>query len=380
MKIIAAIAAFWLVLGTAAAQRHRIGISADTPEGALLQQIEQENDEAKKLGLLEQFAEKYPRHEGAAWVYEMQVDAYAKSNRPDQAIAAGEKLLAIDPADLPAAHACLKAAVETKRDPDLTLKWAVIVSDLARKVAATPKPEINSELEDWKARVDFARQLDIYTEYAFYAMALQTPDPKKKVALAETLAGRNPESQYVAQTAEPLFLAYLQTGANDKAVALAEKILAKDQSNAEMLLAVATGYNAKKQPEKALESIEKAIGAMNARPKPEGVSDADWQTRKALVIARAKYLEGVTYAAQEKWPLADQSLRAALPGLANSPDQKAESLFYLGLANYRMAGQGMRERARDALMFSEQCAAMPGSFQAAASTNAKAIRKQYRLP
>jgi hypothetical protein len=56
-------------------------------------------DEAKKTGLLEQFATQNPKHEGAAWVYEQLVAAYAKANEPDKLIAAGEKLLAIDPAD-----------------------------------------------------------------------------------------------------------------------------------------------------------------------------------------------------------------------------------------------------------------------------------------
>jgi len=58
---------------------------------------------------------------------------------------------------------------------------------------------------------------------------------------------------------------------------------------------------------------------------------------------------------------------------------KAETLFYLGLANYRIAEAGNIERARDALRFSEQCAAIPGPYQARARTNTRAIRTQYRV-
>lgn len=379
MKTIAAVAALCLAVGTASAQRHRIGIGADTPEGALLQQIEQETDEAKKIALLEQFAEKYPKHEGAAWVYEMEIESYAKANQPDKVIAAGEKLIALDPEEVYAGHACLKAAAETKADPELTLQWAPRVSEMARKVAATPKPQEERMHEYWKARVDYAQQLDVYTEYTFYAMALRARDPKTRIALGETLMERSPESQYVAQIAQPLALAYIQSGENAKAVALTEKALAKDPNNAEMLLAAATSYNATKQPDKAIAAAAKAAEAVEKQAKPEGVAEADWQARKATVTTQAKFLLGVTYAAQEKWTQCDQALRAALPGLAGSPDQNSEALFYLGLANYRLAAQGGAALAKEALKFSEQCAALPGRYQSAARTNARAIRQQYKL-
>ncbi len=378
MRIIAAIAALLLASGMANAQRHNITINAETPEGALLQQIGQESDEAKKIGLLEQFAAQHPKHEGTPWVYEQLVAAYAKAGQPDKVIASGERLLALDPADAETAHACLKAALEVKRDADLVLKWAVITSDVARKVAQTPKPSDEGEVETWTRSVDYAKQLDVYTEYSLYAMALQTPDPKKKIALGDLLEQRNAESQYIPMVAEQRFLAYIQSGDNAKAVALAEKTLAKDQTNAEMMLAVASSHMGK-QNEKVLEISGKAIEVMNAKAKPEGVSDADWQTRKTQIIGRAQWMQGVAHATASKWAAADQALRAALPGIANSPEMKAEALFYLGLANYRLAEAGNTERARDALRFSQECAAIAGRFQAPARQNVKAIQSQYRI-
>jgi tetratricopeptide (TPR) repeat protein len=379
MKITAAATVLLLAIGIAPAQRHKLTINAETPEGLLLQNIGQESDDAKKLTLLEAFVQQYPKHEGAVWVYEQLVDAYAKVNQPDKVIASGEKLLELDPADVVAAHTCLKAALETKRDPDLVLKWAVLTSDIARKITQTPKPSSEDEVEDWKARVDFAKQVDIYTEYALYAMALQTPDPAKKILLGEALEKRNPESQYITQVAEPLFLAYARTGDNAKAVALAERTIAKDQTNAEMLLAVADSYRTRKQADKVAELTNKAIGISASKPKPDGVSDADWTTWRTQIAGRANYVMGITYASLEKWPQADKSLRAALPGVGGSPDMKAETLFYLGLANYRLAEAGSTERARDALRFSEQCAAIPGRLQGPARNNVKAIRTKYKV-
>jgi len=379
MKITAAAAIVLVTVGSAFAQRHKVSINAQTPEGQALQQIEQEFDEARRLTLLEQFAAQYPKHEGAAWVYEELVGAYAKANQPDKLIASGEKLLGLDPGDVEDAHTCLKAALEAKRDPDLVLKWAVLTSESARKVAQIPKPAQEDQVEDWTRRVDFAKQVDIYTEYALYAMALQTPDTQKKILLGEALEQRNPQSQYITQVAEQLFLAYIRTGENAKAVALAEKTLEKDQSNAEMLLAVADDYRTKRQADKVAELTAKAIQVAGSKPKPDGVSDADWSTWRTQIAGRANYVMGLTYAAQERWPQTDQALRAALPSAEASPDMKAEALFYLGLANYRIAEAGNIERARDALRFSEQCAAIPGPYQARARTNVRVIRSQYRV-
>jgi tetratricopeptide (TPR) repeat protein len=379
MRISALAAAFLLAMGIASAQRHKIAIDGATPEGKVLQQIEDEFDEPKKLALLEQFAAQYPKHEGAAWVYEQLVAVYAKANQTDKLLATGERLLVLDPADVEGAHPCLKAALEAKRDPDLVLKWAVITSDAARKIAQSPKPADEEQVDEWTHRVEFAKQVDIYTEYALYAMALQTPDPKKKILLGEALEQRNPQSQYLPQVAEQLFIAYARTGDNAKAVALAERVLERDQSNAEMLLAVADNYRAKKQADKVADLTGKALQLAASKPKPEGVSDADFATWRTQIAGRANYVMGLTYAALDKWAQTDRALRAALPGIGSDPSRKAETLFYLGLANYNLAEAGETERARDALHFSDQCAAIPGPLQARARANAKAIRGRYHV-
>src|SRR5260370_26880206 len=85
---------------TAFAQRHKMeNVDSEKPEGKLLQQILQENDQAKKTGLMEQFAEQFPKVQDTAWVLEQLQGIYVSANQPDKVIAAGEKLLAVDPDD-----------------------------------------------------------------------------------------------------------------------------------------------------------------------------------------------------------------------------------------------------------------------------------------
>jgi hypothetical protein len=379
MRISALTLMVLLAAAVATAQRHRPAtIDSATPEGQLLLQIEAEPDEARKTGLLEQFAAQYPKHEGIAWVYELTMAAYGKAGQPGKVIETGEKLLAIDPADLDAAHGCLKAA-EAKKDPGLVLKWSSKTSELARKAAQSPQPAAEDEVEGWKQRVDFAKQVDIYTEYSLYGAALQTADPKAKIQLGEALEQRNPTSQYMSLMAEPLFRAYLQAGENAKGLAFAGRTVDRNQASPEILLAAASGYMENKQPDKAIALSQKAIDDSAAKQKPDGVTDGDWQTWKAQIGGRARWVLGLSYAGQNEWAAADQALRAALPAVKSDRNMYAQALFYLGLANYRIAASGQTERARDALRFSEECAAIPGPFQAPARTNVKAISAEHRV-
>jgi len=364
-----------LLAAAAAAQRHRVTINTETPEGQLLQQIGEQEDPAQKLALMEKFAAQYPKHEAIAWVYAQMVPVCAKLNQFDKALEAGDKLLALDPGDLETAHLALKAA-EAKKDPAVLIPWAGRVSAAARKAAAAPKPKEEDEVEEWKTALEFAKQLDVYTEYSLYALALQTTDPAQRIGLIEALEKQNPDSQYLPQIANLRFVAYLQAGQSDKAVALAEKVLEKDQSNEDMLLAVADSYRLnKKEPEKVLAYCAKALELAASKPKPEGVTEAAWETRKRQISGRAHWLAGLTHAARGNWAETDKELRAALPGIADTPAMSAEALFYLGLANFRLGEKDCEPtRILDAMNFTKQSAAIKGPYQAPARQNLKAFQ------
>lgn len=364
----------------APAQRHKLTINAETPEGQLLQKIGQEADEAAKLGLLEQFATQYPKHEAAGWVYAQMVALFAKGNQPDKVLDTGEKLLALDPEDVETAHAGLKAA-EAKKDADAVKKWSARTSEVARKVAQSPKPTDEEEVEAWKNRVDFAKQVDVYSEYALYATAVQMSDPKKTADLAQTLEKRNPQSQYLPQMYSQYFLALRQLNDVATAVSVAEKVFEKDQTNEDMLLVVADYYmQQKKVPEKVLTYCGKIIELMGAKQKPAGVSDVDWEKKKKLALGLAHWMTGVTYVGQNKFAQGDKSLRDSLPFVTDNEQMLAPALFYLGMANFRLGDSGKdKNRILEAVKFNQQCAAIKSPYQAQAQKNLAAIRSQYSI-
>src|SRR5574340_178481 len=367
-------ACFVLLLAAAAAsgQCFKVGeINAEKPEGQLLQQIGQEQDAAKRLALMDKFVADYPKHEAVGWIYEQMQAAYVKANEHDKTLAVSEKIAALGAACPELAHQGLKAA-EAKKDPDLVKKWSEITAGMAQKVAASTKPSEEDEVESWKARVDYARQVNTYTEYALYAAALQTPDRKKRIDLVEALEKRNPKSEYLTQAYPVLFTAYRQTKAEDKAVALAERVIATNPTDEDMLLVVAGKYlQEKKDPEKVHTYCEKAAEIAAAKPKPQGVTDTDWNRRKGLIVGAARFINGSLYYSESKFAQADKELREALPHLEGNIAMKAEALYYLGFANYKM------EKPQDAVNYYKACAAIKSRFQAVANKNLTAIKSEY---
>lgn len=357
--------------GALHAQRHKLGtVNAETPEGQLLQQIGQAQDDSKKLAMMEQFAAQAPKHEAIGWVYEQLQVAYVKAGQPDKALEIGEKLVAMDPDDLEAAHQNLKAA-EAKKDPDLVRKWSAQTSQAARKVAQSPQPKEADAVDTWKREVDYAKQVDTYTEYSLYAAALQSQDPRKRIELGDALNERNPNSQYLPMMADIRFNAYVQAGDKDKAFGFAEKTLQTDQNNEDMLAFVTNQYAEKKRnPDKVIEYSGKIVQLMDSKPKPEGVSDDAWAKKKKALSGLAHYMSGTTLYEQKKYGPADKELRAALPLVEGNDQLKAATLFYAGLSSYSL------KNIPDALKFNQQCAAIKSPFQAQAAGNVRAMRGQ----
>lgn len=370
-----------LAATTLLAQRHRVNINTETPEGQLLQNIGQETSNMdRKMAMMEDFLQKYPKHDSAGWVLEQVITQQLKSNAFDKVLVSCQQLLAMDPDDPSAAHSCLKAA-EGKKDIAGILKWAPATSALARKLAASPQPKDEEAVESWKNQVDYAKQLDTYTEYSLYAAALATTDPNQKIALRDALEKQNPKCQYLPQIEGQYFLALRQTNQSDKAIAFAEKVLEREQTNEDMLLAVADNLiNKKGSPDKIIEYSTKLAQLMESKPKPEGVSDDDWNKRKNLMAGLGHWMAGVTYFNQNKLAESDAALRKALPYIVGNDALNSQALFTLGLSNYKM-GEPKKDKKlmAEALKFNAQCAAIKSPFQGQAAKNAQVIRQQYGL-
>jgi tetratricopeptide (TPR) repeat protein len=275
--------------------------------------------------------------------------------------------------DVETAYKNLKEA-ESKKDAALVRKWAAETSAAARKAAAEPEPANPSEKESWTNRVNYARQVDVYTEYSLYATALQA-EPGAVIELTDALEKQNAKSQYLTKIGSVYLVAVAKTAPNNLMTA-AEKVAATDPANEDALLILADGYLTAKQTDKALAASDKLIGALGSKQKPEGSSEADWTKKKTATLTRAHWIAGVIQGENGKYEEADRHLRTALPEIQDK-SMLASAYFYLGVANYKL-GQAAADKARlnEAAKFSDQCAAIPGPYQAPAQRNAKAIRSE----
>lgn len=260
--------------------------------------------------------------------------------------------------DLESAYKELKAAVEEKKDAQTIKKAAIETSKLAH---ATLKAAPDSDADVQKSRVEFAKQVDEYADYALSAAALTTDDKKVVIELRDALAEQAPDSKYLVGLNTAYLAALEATGNQKKQFAFAEKAIGKDPSNETLLAILADGYYSRKAWAQAA-SYGTKLATVSKRPG---------------IIGRGHYMAGQAYAAQNKHTQADKSLRAALPSIKAEPNLYAPALFQLGISDYNLAKiTHDRVMMKDAINFSEECAKLNSPVAGQAANNAFTMKKE----
>lgn len=354
--------------GLMTAQRAKPVYDPETKEGLLIQHIQQEDDPSEKLHYMEQFVMLYPSNPAMAWVYDQLQPAYMKEKAWDEAMRIGEKRVALEPANLDAAKLALKAA-ESKATRDDIAKWADTTWTLATQVAA----------KGGRTAAD-AEQTQLYAEYCLFNVAQQTTDPAARLAMLKSLKERNPKSPYAENIPAECFVIYKKLGQMDKGLALAQKTLAEEPNNVDMLMAVAEyHFGHEEAREKVIAFSMKAIEVLEKKERPANLGEEDWAKKKAHLLGTAYYMGGVSSSLAGQYGRADQMLRAALPLIAADGTQEATAFYQLGIANYHLADKDP-SRAKEALAYWRRCASIRSSFQAQAIKNVESIRNEFNLP
>jgi hypothetical protein len=365
--------------GAWAGDRHKVDIDAESQDGILLQRIQQEPTKPRKLALLEKFVVEFPKVTSIAWVYEQLLHIYKDDKDNDKVIATAESMLAVDPADLDAAYDALQAA-QAKGDSEAVRKYLPLSWDIATKTRQIPKPADPDDLADWARQMEFAKEVLTFTEYALSTEATQESDPLKKADLIKTLESRNPESKFLAIAKNDRPRIDLATLSPEKAVALAEQALVDDPDNEDFLVTVANYYIQREQDlPKVLSYSLRLLDLLPRKNKPDDVSAEEWAAKKAKYSGWANWMAGVIYAKQARYGLADRYLRASLGNL-HEERLLAGAYFYLGYANYAMAGeQRDKSRAIEAVRFDKLCAAIDGPYREPALKNLEVLRNEYSV-
>jgi hypothetical protein len=277
--------------------------------------------------------------------------------------------------DLDASYQSLKDA-QAKGDPAAVKKLAGETSALARKAAAEPAPEDPDEKDAWTKRVEYAKGIELQTEYALFELALKSP-PATMVDLFAALEAQNPKCKYLDEGYGNYLYALSQTGATAKITTVAEKALVNFPENTDLLLVMVNATFSANQTDRAQAYANRLVAAWSKKTRPEGVSEADYEKQKSTALGRGYWVSGIVSGQKNQYAAADKSLRAALPYINGNNAMVAPALFYLGLANYNLGKMTMNKaKVLEGAKFSDQCAAMPGQYAEQAYKNALVMKKE----
>jgi len=279
------------------------------------------------------------------------------------------------PDDLESAYTNLKQA-EASNDAVKVKELAAQTCALARKVASEPAPDSEDATEAWKQKVAHAKDVEHYTEYALYAVAIKA-QPATTVDLLAALEQQNPKSSYLNNAYGSYIYALHQSGQASKITPLAEKGIANFPNNDDLLLVLADSALTRKQNDRALSYSERLINVLTNRPKPEAVPAAEWERKKTASLGRAYWIAGMIQADKRQFYEADKDLRAALPLVKSNEMMYSNALFQLGVANYQLAMMTRNKvQLNDAINFSEQVSKMNSPLAQQAWRNVQAMKAE----
>ena len=368
--------AFILLMANAFGARHKVEIDPETKAGFMLQQIRQERSAAKKVELMAQFADEFPKDPNLPWVLEQLQPAYLESKTFDKVLALGEKLLGYDPADVDAANNCLKAAEELK-DPESIRKFAKVAWDSAEASVQAGKAE-GVDRADWDKQVDFCRSVKSYAEYMVFALAPKD-DKEKRAEVLKWVEEINPQSMYLKGANQPAPSTFTASAASSaEAVQLAQQMIAAEPNNVDALATLAEHANQINDLGRVLQYTGKLIEVLSG-PKPQEISDADWKLRRERYLVSALWLNGINSSLRGNFAQADRSLRAVLPSIRGNAQLLSAGLYHLGYVNYQLAEKGEPNRVFEGLKYFQECSLIRSNYQEQAQKNIAAIKSEFNI-
>ena len=253
------------------AGRYKLNIDPETKEGFVLQQIKQERNPAKKIEMMVQFVDEYPKDENLPWVLDQLLPVYSESKSWDKVLAAGEKLLAVNPADNDAAYALLRAA-EALNTPEVLKKYATKAWKSGDLVTEIGKPKDPSEIQVWQKHAEQARNLKLYAEYAVFALTKSNSAQKEEYL--QSLEELNPRSVY-------LIAARQAEQKSSMTIPAILEGLQKEPFNVDYLAILSDHFMKQNDLPKVANMTSRLIDSLNNR-KPESMTPKEWAAKRDL--------------------------------------------------------------------------------------------------
>jgi hypothetical protein len=207
------------------------------------------------------------------------------------------------------------AGVASGQQPAAPQSQPAPSAQAAQPAAATPAPQ-KKEIKD-------------PAEYNAYVGAAQQQDPAAKISGLEAFLTQYPNSVMKEDALELLMGAYQQTGNQAKVTDAANRLLAANPNNVRALLLLAFNERAAQKWADARQHAELGLQAVSTMPKPDGVSDADFQKQKLQFGAVLNSVAGFSALQLKDNAAAEKYLRAAVEADPNN----VENVYPLALAS-----------------------------------------------
>jgi hypothetical protein len=242
-----------------------------------------------------------------------------------------------------------------KKDADAVKADAAATNKLAQVLITAPQPSDAAEVDNWKQRVEYGKEVAAYSEYALAYVATTVEGPKT-IELVDALIAQNPKSKYL-DTCTSQYLAALGKGGAAKQLDGMKKIVEGRPDNEVALAALAEGLMSK--------SPDSALRYANTLIKLKGAG-----------LGTGYFVAGVINGAKTAWLDCDRDLKAALP-LVHDNYKLGIVYFYLGLAEYQLGKVTLdRTKMQAGLKYSQQSASIPGPMKDQAYHNVLAIQNE----
>jgi tetratricopeptide (TPR) repeat protein len=317
----------------------KVAVPAGTPEDTAVSAIYAEQDPAKKIALLDQFAAQHPTGDMALLADQLYVTTYTTEKNYDKAFEYGEKALAIDPDNFDTAVNLVRTAQEAGDNTKL-FHYGEVVGGILSRYKASPVPA-GTSAADWaekkKESLEEAQQEIQYVQSAFLNAAYQASDPLTKAQLFERFAIAFPDSPNTSTADTECVLAYQAARNTPKMLDAAQRALKADPNNATVLVTIADYWSdQEKNLDVAEADAKKAMDALATAKKPDGVTDEDWQQRISLQKGLALSALGQVEVIRGQNAAAIQAFEQASPLLKSNTFSYGRNLYRWGFTLAKM--------------------------------------------
>jgi len=343
-------------LAQASAQIDRIVIAAGTDEDHALQLITAEQDAQKKVGMYEDFVQKYSSNPQAVAYGNWQLEQAYQATDVAKALEFGDKALVASPRNLDILVSQASTAQQAKNNLKV-MDYAARGGEVCNSIGKQPKPEGMSD-DDFTRHVAeekeaAANNCEFLETSGFNAITSET-DPKSRMAEIEKFTAAYPQTKFGDQVSNYAMYTLGPGQLNDQArlVSFGEKALAANPNSLPALLLMANYYAESNSSAKAITYAQKALEVAKA-----DAPDAD-KSRK-LSAGAAHNTIGWAYLKQDKSTAAVPELKTASTLLKGQDEQQyARALYGLGFA------YGKLNKLTEAREVLTEAANIPGPLQA----------------